>query len=704
MSFLKFKRSKLPVITQTEASECGLACLTMIAVYYGHEVDLNFMRAKYHVSINGMSLERLIALADKMLLSARPLKVDLINIDKVKLPAILHWDLNHFVVLRKIENKKMIIHDPACGERSLSIDEFSESFTGIAIEIIPTENFNVIGDAKRRTISSFIGKVIGLKSAFFHTLVLSFALQLLILATPFYFQIVVDEVIVKNDLSLLVVLVVSFFLLHFFKFFTTILRSWIIIYYGNQLSYQLVTKLFRHLLYLPYSYFERRHVGDIISRLGSTEPIQRVITQDLVSVIIDGVIVSATIFILFAYSFKLGIVVVLSVALMSIISFLFYSGIKNSQHKLILDEAKKESFAIETIRSVLSLKLFSANANRISAWQNYLVNCINSRISLEKKQIFVASLHELISNIQLIIVIYFAANLILSDEDHFTVGMLFAFMIYRQHFTTSIMSLISKFIDFKLLSLHVDRISDLTDSLSNENPDKSVNDWIGEEQPAEIEFIDVHFRYSDNDPWVLVGATFKINRGDFVVFIGESGGGKSTLLKLVLGIYQPVKGKILIDGVPLTDLNRLEWRKRFSVVMQDDQLLSGTLADNISFFDQEMKMNNVIEAARSAYVHNTIMSMNMKYLSFIGDMGSSLSAGQKQRILLARALYRSSKTLILDEGTANLDENTEKLIVESVSKLSATRIIVAHRPEFISKANRKFKIHSGRVNEVTISD
>ena len=205
------------------------------------------------------------------------------------------------------------------------------------------------------------------------------------------------------------------------------------------------------------------------------------------------------------------------------------------------------------------------------------------------------------------------------------------------------------------------------------------------------------FRYSENDPWILTGIDFKIEAGEFVAICGPSGGGKTTLLKLMLGLYMPTKGQILIGGKPMTSSNRINWREDIGVVMQDDQLLSGTIANNISFFDPQMNMDRVQEVAKSAHIHNDIMAMPMNYLSFIGDMGSMLSAGQKQRVLLARALYRDPKTIFLDEGTANLDEETEALIVNIISKHVSTRIVVAHRPKFLESVERVFKVQAGKV-------
>ena len=226
------------------------------------------------------------------------------------------------------------------------------------------------------------------------------------------------------------------------------------------------------------------------------------------------------------------------------------------------------------------------------------------------------------------------------------------------------------------------------------------NEILESEFKGSIELRDLSFRYSEGDPWILHKINLTINPGDFIAFVGPSGGGKTTLIKLILGLYPPSEGAILIDGHPLSQINRTSWRKQFGVVMQDDQLLSGSLAENIAFFSSELDMERVQRAAQLALIHEEIMAMPMNYLSLIGDMGSALSEGQRQRILLARAFYKEPSLLCLDEGTANIDENTERSIVDYIATLKMTRLIVAHRPAFIEHATRKIIVHQGQVTEI----
>ena len=698
LELLNFNNARrLPVILQTEATECGLACLSMIAKFYGHDVDLNGMRALHPTSLKGTSLDTLVDLSGNMDLGSRALRLDLESMKHLQLPAILHWDLNHFVVLKSIKNDVITIHDPARGERKLSFKEASDSFTGVALELLPTSTFKKQVARQKMTLSSLWSRLIGLKRAIFQTLILSIILQIIVLASPFYLQLVIDEAAVKFDLKLLLVLALGFGMLSVVNSVTTMMRSLVILYFGHQMSFQMAANVFRHLIHLPADYFEKRHVGDIISRIGSTGPIQTALTQSVVAAIIDGLMAAVTGIVIFLYSPLLGMIVLLSVALLLIVTLAYYPILRQRQEEVIITEARKESHVIESIRASTTIKLFSAQNQRTSAWRNLFADTVNANVSYGKYEIFMTTLNGLITGLQTIAVVYLGAKLIIDNQVGFTVGMLFAFMSYRGSFTDSATSLMAKVIEFRLLNLHLDRIADITKSETEEGHDELATIENNSSSATKIELLNVSFRYSEADPWVLKAVNLTIETGEFIVFTGRSGHGKTTLLKLISGLYMPTEGQILINGRPLTRATRIGWRKNLGVVLQDDQLLTGSLADNISFFDPDMDMSRVREAAKMAYIHQEIMTMPMNYLSLVGDMGAALSGGQRQRLLLARALYRNPPVILLDEGTANIDSQTEKLIVDALSKSTMTRLVVAHRQQFIAQAGRIVTLVNGRI-------
>lgn len=683
-----FGRKTLPVILQTEMTECGLACIAMIGQYHGHNIDLNVLRKRYLISMTGASLKSIISIAGNLQLAARPLKVDLDQLEKLQLPAILHWDLNHYVVLKSIKGDKVQIVDPGIGLRNLKLSQVSDHFTGIALELTPTAEFSPIEARLKPHLSLLWSRLVGLKRAIFQTLTLSIILQLIVLSAPFYLQLVVDGALAQNDYGLLKALALGFGGLMILRAVSEAVRSWAILIYGNQMSLQMVGNVFRHLIRLPASYFEKRHVGDIISRMGSSVPIQEALTQSIVAVLIDGVMAILMLVILYLYSPLLGTIILASVALLTLSTLLIYPHLRRTQEESIYAKAVENTHVIESIRASTTVKLFGREAQREAAWRNLYTDFINTNVEYGKFTIWQKFAETLLTGLQIVIVVW-AAAIMMMEGGSFTLGMLVAFLAYRQYFTDSVTQLLQKGIEFRLLSLHLDRLSDIIFSEEERLQDGSVKTL---EIKGQIELENISFRYSDTDRWIFEDYNLTIEAGSMTTLTGLSGGGKTTLMKLILGLYEPTKGRILIDGRPLSEIGVRRWRQHIGVVMQDDKLLSGTIADNISFFDPEMDMKKVAAAARKAQIHEEIMAIPMHYTSMVGDMGSILSGGQKQRVLLARALYHDPSVLFLDEGTANLDTKTEEIIVGIIANMPITRIIVAHRPAFIEASNTVLKI------------
>lgn len=680
-----FGRRKLPVVLQAEATECGLACLTMVARYWGHDVDLNVLRQRFLISLKGASLKSVMAIAGTLKLGTRALRLDMDHLSQLQCPAILHWDLNHFVVLKAVKNGKAHIIDPAIGLRVMPLSKVSQHFTGIALELTPTAEFSPIEARLRPHLSLLWHRLVGLKRALFQTLTLSIILQIIVLMMPFYLQLVVDGVLPNGDYQLLWGLVIGFTGLVIIRAVTEATRGWAILVYGNQMSAQMVGNVFRHLIRLPAAYFEKRHVGDVISRMNSTTPIQEALTQSVVAILLDGVMAVLMLIVMYLYSPLLATIVFATVVLLVVTTLLIYPHLRRTQEEAIYTKAFENTHVIESIRASTTVKLFGREAQREAAWRNLYTDVVNANVSHGKFLIAQKFAQTLITGLQIVIVVFMAAQIMMTPDSTFTLGMLVAFLAYRQQFTDSLTQLLEKGIEFRLLGLHLERLSDIifaqTENLAEATAEKL-------EFKGEISLVDVSFKYSPMDPFVVKQQSIHIPAGSMTTLTGRSGGGKTTIMKLILGLYAPTKGEIRIDGRPLTDIGIRNWRQHIGVVMQDDRLLSGTIADNISFFDPAVDMDKVYKAAQSAKIHDEIMAIPGDYTSMVGDMGSILSGGQKQRVLLARALYHDPKVLFLDEGTANLDVETEKQIVEVISQMDITRIIVAHRPAFLETSDQ----------------
>ncbi|MBD1390033.1 peptidase domain-containing ABC transporter [Neiella sp. HB171785] len=685
----------LPLIQQTEVSECGLACVAMIAGYYGREESLSSLRKRSGGAQRGLNLQQLIQLASDLGLSGRALQLDMDHLKKLQTPCVLHWDMNHFVVLKKVTRDAIVIHDPAAGERRLTMTDVSKHFTGIALELAPTSDFQKCSVKERLKLSQLWSNIVGFKSSLLRLVVLSVVLQALALASPYYSQLVVDDVLLSHDKDLLLVLALGFGLVMLSSMATNLLRGVVVLHFSAMLNIQIAANLFRHLVRLPINYFQNRHIGDVISRFGSLQQVKELLTTGVVEALIDGVMALTVLVMLFVYSVKLAFVVVIAVALFTMIRLVLFKPLRQKNEEAISHQAKESSHFIETVRAIQTVKLFGAENQRQSLWQNRLADTLNANIRIGQLDLGFISANKLLFGLEHVIVIYLAALLVMDGQ--FSVGMLFAFIAYKQQFTERVANLIEKLIQFKMLGLHLERLADIALT-----PKEAVNQsGLKPELNGRIEFKSVGFRYQDGAPYLFNNATFDVAAGESVALIGPSGAGKSTLIKTLLGLLPINKGEILVDGHELPHLCMTHYRQQVASVMQDDQLLSGSIADNITFFSDELDMERIANCAKMAAVHDDIMAMPMNYNSLIGDMGSSLSGGQKQRILLARALYQQPKILLLDEATSHLDLNAERLVNHAIAELNITRVIIAHRPETMISADRILHLTRDGVEDVT---
>lgn len=689
---------RVPVIIQTEVAECGLASIAMVANYYGHKLDLNVLRRKYSISAKGATLQGLIKLADNLQFSSRPLRLELEELSQLKTPCVLHWNLNHFVVLISVKGNKITIHDPAVGKRVMKLSEVSKHFTGVALELTPTPDFKPEKISKRAKLSDFWSRITGLKRVLIQILVLSLLLQVFAIATPFYMQLVVDDVIISRDLDLLLILALGFGLMKLVNLAVTALRGVVILYMGTQLNIQMAANLLRHLLKLPMDYFEKRHIGDIISRFGSLENVKQLLTTGLIETVVDGIMAIGLLVMMFIYSTTLAFIIVVAVALYIVIRLALYRPYRQLKEEAIVADAKQNSNFMETVRGIQSVKLFGNESQRQTVWHNYYADAMNTGIRIGKLDIGYNFINGFLFGLENIIVIYLAASLVM--DSLMTIGMLYAFMSYKSQFTEKASALVNKFIQFKMLSLHMERLGDII--LTGQEEDIDSKRQLSQVK-GELDLENISFRYSDNEPYLFKNLNFKIEEGSSIAVVGASGCGKTTLMKVMLGLLKPETGTILVDGYDIRKVGLRTYRNLIGTVMQNDQLLSGSIADNICFFDSDFDQEWIEQCAQMAAIHQDIMAMPMGYHTLIGDMGSSLSGGQKQRLLLARALYKRPKILFLDEATSHLDVGLESVVNRTVKKLNITRIIIAHRPDTIAMADRVVALQNGQLLEPDVA-
>ncbi len=688
-----FKR----VVLQAEAAECGLACLATVAGLHGRAESLSELRRRFPMSLGGTTLKDLIDCADRLGFSARPIRCDLDELSKLDTPAILHWSLDHYVVLLRVSRKSILIADPARGERTLSFEEASRHFTGIALELTPAPHFEKRTEAERVLLSDLWGRLTGFKPFLAQMLFLTLMLQVVALLTPLANQIIIDDVIARGDRELLAVVLLGFAVLILIQTAIQTLRGFIQLHAGQRLSIHLSGNLLKHLLRLQTAFFERRHVGDVLSRFSSLQPVQAFLTNGLVGVALDAAMVIPVAVVMVLYSPLLSGLVVLNLVVVFAVRAAAFPRVRRYAEELLNLSARTESVFLETVRGARAIKIAAREPERHSLWQNTVADQQNVAFQQGSFALWGGGGAALWVGLNGIVVMYLGALQVI--EGSMTLGMFFAFQTYAAQFSTRINNLIAAVFSFRMLGLHLERLADIVHA----DPETDLDGTTALARPitGKVEARSVSFRYGEYDAWVLRDVNFSIERGEAVAIVGPSGGGKSTLLKIMMGVYEPTEGQIVVDGYPLRVFGLRAFRSRIGVVMQDDQLLSGSIADNVAFFDPNADQDRVEQACQLAHIHDDIMRMPMGYHSLIGDMGSILSGGQKQRLLLARALYKQPTILFMDEGTANLDPELERRVMNSIADQNITRIMVAHRQAAIRGAGRILLVERGSVTEIT---
>jgi ATP-binding cassette, subfamily B, bacterial CvaB/MchF/RaxB len=635
-----------------------------------------------------MNLDLLLRAARCLGLTGRALRLDLDDLHRLRRPAILHWDHDHFVTLVGVRRRRLIIHDPAHGQQIMRSADASAHFTGIALELWPDASFVAHEPEPSMSLGDLLGPMRGLFGSLTRILVLSLAVQVLALLSPLLLQIVIDEVVVAGDRSLLTVIAIGFGGLIVIKNVLSYVRGWVVQYLSVSLSHALLTNLLVHLLRLPLEFFLRRHTGDLMSRFDSADAVQRTLSRSTVEAVVDGGVVVLALIPMIAYSTVLSAITTGAIFGYALLRTVSYQFLQQAQEEQIASTARRNSTLLETLRCIQSLRLMDGEATRTSVFQNQLIDQLNDGTRLARLNLRFAMVNSLITGLEQITVIWVGTNILL--DGGLTVGMLIAFLSYRSHFSGRATALVERAIEFRMLSLHLRRVADIAQA-----EPETVGRTILDDRPLSgiVQVESLGYRYADTDEWLFRSLDMSIAAGESIAVVGPSGCGKSTLLRLIAGLLLPCEGRVLLDGLDLRLLERHRLRQEMAAVLQDDQLLAGSIAENIAAFDPGQNPSRIEAAATAAAIEGEIIRMPMGYDSLVGDLGSTLSGGQKQRILLARALYRQPRILLLDESTSHLDAACEARVNEAISKLGITRIIVAHRAETIASADRVVELN-----------
>ncbi|MBN8829097.1 MAG: peptidase domain-containing ABC transporter, partial [Sphingomonadales bacterium] len=523
------------------------------------------------------------------------------------------------------------------------------------------------------------------------TIILSMVLQAYVLAAPFYLRAAVDEALPALDNALLVTLALGFAALALIGAGAALLRKIVLLSSGAALSYGITSNLARRLIRLPIAWFEKRKVGDILTRFQSVLPIQRFLIESAPLALIDGLLSVLTLAMMLLTAPTLALVTLLGLIAYGALRLALLREEKLREADYVKALGREQGVLIETLRGMVTLRLAGRETTRHALWQNRLTEALGARYLHERTKAWHETAKTLIPAVELVVVIFLAIRGSMAGA--LSLGTLFAYLAYRQQFVQAGQSLLDEAVQLRLLDLHLEQLADIAHA---EEDAGFAEPLMQPGFEGRIELRNVHFSYGPQEPLVLAGIDLSIAPGDHIAITGPSGGGKTTLAKIILGLIEPAEGQVLIDGRPLAQYGRRAFRQHVAAVLQDDVLYAGSIADNVASFE-EIDMDWLTECLKAAAIHDDIEAMPMRHHTLVGDMGSTLSGGQRQRILLARALYRRPQVLLLDEGTAHLDLAHEARVNAAVSALGITRIIIAHRPETIAAADRVVRLVGGRI-------
>jgi ATP-binding cassette, subfamily B, bacterial HlyB/CyaB len=692
---------RFPWLHQHDESDCGAACLTMIAKYNGLSLRMGQVREMANVSIEGATMGAVCRAAENLGFRARPYKLSYSGLKDINLPAIIHWQGYHWVVLFRRNEKYVWLADPALGIRKLTHDEFKESWTRYAIELEPTDKLQDLEPAKSPVLR-FAKYLLPYKFFFFEIFIGSLILNILGLASPLFIQSIIDNVIVYKNISLLNMMLMGMVMVTFFSTLTSSIQQLVMIYVTTRLDLKLLADFYKHVLSLPMKFFYSRKTGDIITRFGENSKVRAILSGSAISTVLNVIMVVVYLSMMFAYSSSLSFVVMAFMPFFIGLTLIFTPIIKRISIDIFKSNSEQSSIMIESIQGIETIKANSVEWNVRTKWEDQYVENVNLSAKMQKTQMFAGILSQTISTTSSITLLWFGAHEVI--EGNMSMGEFMGFNAIVGSVMGPIMGLISLYDQFQNVSTSMDRLNDVLEMKPEEDPPaKNEKPKIFMQMSkGEISFQNVSFRYgSEDSPLVINNLNLEVKSGQTIAFVGKSGCGKSTLIKMIAGFNIPTSGKLSVDGIDIKNIDIYSLRKNIGWVLQDSFLFSGTVAENIALGYTNPDMDKVIKAAKMGAADEFIVDFPMSYKTMVGEKGMAVSGGQRQRICIARALYRNPAIILMDEATSSLDAQSEKRIQENLDNLliGRTAVIIAHRLSTVRNADMICYLDKGHIVE-----
>ncbi|HCP8864764.1 TPA: peptidase domain-containing ABC transporter [Escherichia coli] len=684
---LRWQR-RVPVIHQTETAECGLACLAMICGHFGKNIDLIYLRRKFNLSARGATLAGINGIAEQLGMATRALSLELDELRVLKTPCILHWDFSHFVVLVSVKRNRYVLYDPARGIRYISREEMSRYFTGVALEVWPGSEFQSETLQTRISLRSLINSIYGIKRTLAKIFCLSVVIEAINLLMPVGTQLVMDHAIPAGDRGLLTLISAALMFFILLKAATSTLRAWSSLVMSTLINVQWQSGLFDHLLRLPLAFFERRKLGDIQSRFDSLDTLRATFTTSVIGFIMDSIMVVGVCVMMLLHGGYLTWIVLCFTTIYIFIRLVTYGNYRQISEECLVREARAASYFMETLYGIATVKIQGMVGIRGAHWLNMKIDAINSGIKLTRMDLLFGGINTFVTACDQIVILWLGAGLVIDNQ--MTIGMFVAFSSFRGQFSERVASLTSFLLQLRIMSLHNERIADI--ALHEKEEKKPEIEIVADMGPISLETNGLSYRYDSQSAPIFSALSLSVAPGESVAITGASGAGKTTLMKVLCGLFEPDSGRVLINGIDIRQIGINNYHRMIACVMQDDRLFSGSIRENICGFAEEMDEEWMVECARASHIHDVIMNMPMGYETLIGELGEGLSGGQKQRIFIARALYRKPGILFMDEATSALDSESEHFVNVAIKNMNITRVIIAHRETTLRTVDRVISI------------